>query len=326
MKHMYHIAILFVCLCLAICSTSTMAVDLWTKLPPDGGGSLPTKGELDLIGGEEVPKDHPDYDSIVRISTNGASCTATLVGPKVLVTAAHCGKTDAVATFKINEKQYQATLTRHPSYPGVDHDMNLGLLSEALPPEVKPESVGTEAVKVADPVLMYGYGCINPGGGGGNDGILRKGFSEVQSFSSKDMVLKKPNGAALCFGDSGGPGFVVSGQNRFTVGVASKGNIKDTSYLANLTLPESKQFMMDWATAKAVEICGINKDCSKPPGPEPEIIILASEKLGEMKFTLKPETLDPLYVKQHMQMLLSFLEDGLATGELVGEYTIPACK
>ena len=48
--------------------------------------------------------------------------TATIVGPRVIVTAAHCANTGATATFKFNGANYSATITRSPDYQGKDHD------------------------------------------------------------------------------------------------------------------------------------------------------------------------------------------------------------
>jgi len=298
---MYRTIIFLTAFMLSACN----AQDLVTKVPPEGPAKYPQ--DFNIIGGTEVPANDPKYSSIVRIATDGASCTASVVGPKAILTAAHCGKTDAISKFKINGKDYSAKITRSPLYPGIDHDLALGLVTEEML-GVKYESVTTAPVKVSDVVTMYGYGCIQPGGGGGNDGILRFGDSIVTSLSAKDYVAKKPGGAALCFGDSGGPSFILGVQ----AGVASKGNISDTSYFANLSLTESQDFLKKWAKDNATDICGITKSCN---GPQPEVIKIASGTLGELQFTLKPETLDPEFVKRHMEMLMSFFEHTYFTGK-----------
>lgn len=293
---------------LTIFACTANSKDSITRIPPsDGPAKYPQ--DFRVIGGVEVPQGDAKYSSVIRISTDGASCTASIVGPQAILTAAHCGKTDAVSSFKIGGKDYQATLTRSLLYPGVDHDLALGLVSEKIE-NVQYEQISAASINQGDTITMYGYGCIQPGGGGGNDGILRYGDSVVNSFSAKDFVTKKPDGAALCFGDSGGPSFDKDG---FQVGVASKGNISDTSYFANLAIQESQEFLKKWATENAVDVCGINKDCQ---GPQPETITIASESLGTMEMKLKPETIPKDYVEHHMQMLMEFLEYSLESGKL----------
>lgn len=284
-------------------SFTCQARNLVTKIPPaDGPAKYPA--EFNIIGGIEVPSSDKKYDSIIRISTDGAGCTASIVGPQAILTAAHCAKTNAVSTFTVGGKQYSAKMTRSTLYPDIDHDLALGKVSEKVQGIVY-EQITAQELKPGDAIVMYGYGCIKAGGGGGNDGILRYGDSEIASFSAKDFVARKPDGAALCFGDSGGPAFIPDGTQ---AGVASKGNISDTSYFVNLTIPDSKDFLKKWAADNAVDICGVTMDCL---GPQPETIIVASDKLGELKFALKADTLDPDYVKRHMEMLINYLETGI---------------
>jgi hypothetical protein len=296
-------ALIFLALALVMACT---AKDQYTKVPPsDGPAKYPEK--FNIIGGTEVAQGDPKYSSVIKISTDGAACTASVVGPQAILTAAHCGKNDAESTFSVAGKQYKAVISRSPIYPGVDHDVALGLVSEAIE-NIQYEQISAASLSEGDEVNMFGYGCIQPGGGGGNDGILRYGSSQITSFSAKDFVAKKPDGAALCFGDSGGPAF---GKDGMQIGIASKGNISDTSYFANLRTQESKDFLEKWAKDNSVDICGVTKDCQ---GPEPVTISVASENLGELTFILEPETLDPDYVKRHMEMLMQFLDKSFITG------------
>jgi hypothetical protein len=126
--------------------------------------------------------------------------------------------------------------------------------------------------------LLTGYGCVNKGGGGGNDGYLRIGEAKVTKVPTNtnfDIVSKGT--AALCFGDSGGPAY----KNDRLIGVNSRGNIENTSYVSAVHMAD-ESYMLTWAKANKVEICGVNRNCGggsggggggseKPPAPnDPE--------------------------------------------------------
>lgn len=237
---------------------------------------LPASAAADsrLINGK--PVDPGTYKEVVRIRSDGAGCTATVVGPRAIITAAHCAKTGGVATFTLDGKNYSATMTRSPVYPGQDHDINIGLVDQEVT-GVQPATIGGTATQNLGLILL-GYGCVNPGGGGGNDGILRIGESTIVEFSGFDMVSRKAGGAALCFGDSGGPAFVV-GQNgkKYLLGINSKGNIQDTNYNARLDHQESTKFLQNYTQQNNVKICGVNLECGGGPvDPAPTCNLSAS--------------------------------------------------
>lgn len=220
--------------------------------------SLGAFGETRLING--TPVKPGTFPQVVRINTNGSGCTATLIGRNVLVTAAHCAKTNDISKFTIAGKAYQARITRSSLYPGKDHDVSLGVLTENIPSDIQPVSVGGTAEK-GTALTILGYGCTQPGGTGGNDGILRIGPSVITGFSNYDFVSKKAGGGALCYGDSGGPAMTEEMGRLVILGINSKGNIKDTNYNTRLDSPESQAFLEKMADDKNLEICGVNVYC-----------------------------------------------------------------
>ena len=132
-----------------------------------------------LING--TPVDPNTWKEVVRIRSDGAGCTATVVGPRAIVTAAHCAKSGGTAAFTLDGKTYSAVMTRSSLYPAQDHDVSLGLVTPEIT-GILPASVGGSANK-GDGITILGYGCITAGGGGGNDGILRIGDSTIVEFS-----------------------------------------------------------------------------------------------------------------------------------------------
>lgn len=239
-----------------------------------------------------------DQPQIVNIRTGNAGCTATVIGKRVIITAAHCAGNGATSTFKINGESYSAKMTRSSLYPGKDHDICLGVSPKDI--QVEPSSVVNRAQVLAkgDKITFFGYGCTRPGGSGGSDGKLRKGDATVTGFSGYDVVSS--NGSALCYGDSGGPGYklVDSGRPMVIVSINSKGNIKDTNYTARLDSAESQAFLKSFASSNAVDICGVTKDCGKvtpppPPPPPQDRLIAVKNQVAEVVVTLKPSNRVP---------------------------------
>lgn len=230
-----------------------------------GGGKPPTftqavraradrKDEV-LINGN--PVDINAFPGIIRIFAGNASCTAAVIGKRTILTAAHCAVTGSSVSFQtLSGTRYSAKMTRGFGYPSKDLDLNLGLTDVDI--DVAPMRVRTDRFERVNMLItLIGYGCVTPQGTGGNDGILRKGDTVVSGADGYDLILKASNGAALCYGDSGGPVLYKDGAEYEVVGVNSKGNISDTSYTTRLTIPEANEFLKAWPSP----ICGLNGAC-----------------------------------------------------------------
>lgn len=207
------------------------------------------------------------------------NCSSTLVGSRVLKTAAHCVSNGGTKSFTIGTSRYTAKCTHHPSYRrNSTADWALCLVNGVV------ENVPFETFATAEEAqcgrgkqyLWTGYGCQR--WGGGIDGKFRAGLvSTVSCPSGTNYDVVTRGSVALCSGDSGGGGYVVlpNGQRK-VIGTNSRSNTTDTSYVSATFTPAFMSWAQGWAEANKVDICGITPDakgCSgaKPePEPEPE--------------------------------------------------------
>lgn len=228
------------------------------------GGEAPR----DLIGG--VPAAPGDWPEIVYITNGSARCSASFVGESVILTAGHCspdkGRIRQVS-FRIEGVSFSALCEQAPPYRDHTEDLDMSLCKTDKPVVLKYASIAKVAPKVGDPILLSGYGCTSASGGG-NDGILRTGLASLTTLPSGTFNWFVTVGkSAACFGDSGSAALVkvlVPKQEKHVIlGVNSRGNIDDTSFLTALWMPKAQKFLKDFAATHKLDICGVTKECNK---------------------------------------------------------------
>ncbi len=255
----------------------TLGVASWTNVAIADFGAT-------LIGGREVrPGEYPE---VIRISSGRSYCSASIVGPRVVLTAGHCTSEDGSVQpvseketyqFMVGQNVYRAKCKLAPSYRdgrrGIgSQDMALCKIDREV--EVKYAIIADREPEVGDKATLIGYGCTrrrSEGGGGGNDGILRVGEAKVkkQSTDSSYHVYTEDDDVTLCYGDSGGPAFLrvraPKAEYHYVFGVNSMGDIEKVALLTSL--PRSLDFLRAYEREQGVEICGVSRDCdgSEPP-------------------------------------------------------------
>ena len=161
-------------------------------------------------------------------------CTGVLVGPRAILTAAHClrGLTPAdLRVFFGNDVGASGGVTldvvwvqSHPAWSGRSNDIALLGLAEdvaAVPVEMLEE---LDAVAVGSSVRVVGFGVDECGG----IGVKREGTAQIRSIAAATFTSNAAPGMS-CEGDSGGPVFLTQRGTEYVAGVTSGGDAACTT-------------------------------------------------------------------------------------------------
>jgi secreted trypsin-like serine protease len=151
-------------------------------------------------------------------------CTGTLISPRVVITAAHCINSSS-------SKAYFGNKSTGGGDGGVwiktvdieTHDsVDLALLTLASDAPAEPKAFNTVPLTndmEGEGVRIVGFGSVGETQGG--FGLKREGDNSFHHATSKSLFISH-QGSKTCYGDSGGPYFMMMGGEEVLV-AATKG-------------------------------------------------------------------------------------------------------
>lgn len=195
---------------------------------------------------------------VYRGMPSGGPCTATAIGPQVILTAAHCLDGSAVGSIEIGSVKRTVSCQRHPAWPADPNaDFSLCSVKPALAaPAGGFEHVNADnsATAAGTEVKLLGFGCRSHSGS--DFGTLGEGDATIL-LRKNDYVLAG-GGSELCFGDSGG-GAYASGSNYQKTRrlVALNSRTDDHAWLSVTASPLFIEWATKWASDQKLAICGL---------------------------------------------------------------------
>jgi hypothetical protein len=198
----------------------------------------------DILHG--TPDNTQAHMAVVSLSYADGRCSGTLISRAVVLTAAHCayGQSPGSYTVGFGDNWYSPDHVRgvseiwvHPRYDpdNLVHDIAMLRLSSEAPAGITPIPYLPESLSITDSDVginleFVGFGTTETGSAGkkltANNQINwvctnSGGCNFPAGWGSYNTICHDQNPGGICFGDSGGPAFVIRNDREYVGGIAS---------------------------------------------------------------------------------------------------------
>ncbi len=210
--------------------------------------NLQAQTKIQIIGGEEVIQSDPIAQSTVAITIKGyfgdGICTGSIIDHDIILTAAHCIKNKMTISFDVEQGKNTVPVNRaikHSEYkdyasgfgsPTKDrNDVALLHFSGGIPAGYRIAKLlpVERSLKVGEEVSLAGYGIrdINDPNGDTSGRLYKTNVTIADpNYSNTEVKFDSSHGHSDCFGDSGGPAFIVDNNDYYLFGVTNWGDEK----------------------------------------------------------------------------------------------------
>lgn len=200
----------------------------------------------------------------------GTLCTATVVGARALLTAAHCVTASEPVQARLGDRTFSLRCGAVGPEGVRRFDVALCVSDQLLEGVRAARIDAVRRLGIGDGLVLAGFGCT---AGGGVDrsgtGALSSGLARVVAL---DVVLSGApdeapfivaKGASPCFGDAGGGVYHMGAAEQTPAavsGLLSRGDLASSSYIVSLASVPLIDALRQAADQQGARLCGVHDD------------------------------------------------------------------